>query len=152
MSAVDAATTEFFDRFFAAKNGRDIDYLISCFTDDLIYDDRTIWSRVIGKEELRKGWEYFLGSNDAQFELDEITGSIDAGVALIMLDQPPSVHPEKTIPIMALIEFRDHKISRWVDVWDGSLLTPEQLNEYRRAVLDGQGRPGPQGETHDDLD
>jgi hypothetical protein len=146
-STPDPTTVEFFDGFYAAKNARDFDAMMEHFSPDIAYQDMTVFMNLVGADELRKAYEDFLGTHDARFELRNVVGSVQTGAAVEFCNHPPSLGPDPVCGV-AVIEFRDGVMSRWTDIWDGSLIRSEDLRSFRLGTLEAQGgRPGPLGEV-----
>ncbi len=126
-SAVAQGCTEQLVQDFLSGWSHDLPKLLSIFTDDVVYEDKTVGAVLHGKEKLRdfaQGWfkglpdlsftrtAYFIGGDRAAVEW--------VGTGTHKGDMPgmPATNKVASVPGVSIMECSDGKIKHDVDYWD----------------------------------
>jgi 3-(3-hydroxy-phenyl)propionate hydroxylase len=113
------AASLFFTSFFTAKTRRQIEETHAHFhPDQTYYADATLGWAWPSNETLRGVWKQYMPfwSNEAKSYPVQILGDT-GGAAVVMTDTPELFGGE--IRGIAIVDFADDKIVRWIDYWDG---------------------------------
>ena len=111
--------SRFFTSFFTAKTRRQIEETHAHFhPDQTYYADATLGWAWPSNETLRGVWKQYMPfwSSDAKSYPVQILGDT-GGAAVVMTDTPELFGGE--IRGIAIVDFADDKIVRWIDYWDG---------------------------------
>ena len=107
----------------ASWKGRDVDVILSFFTDDAIYTNVPIDPPNRGKAEIRAFLEWFFGAvRDLEFTTLRQAESADGTVMNERVDRLDFAGKVVDLPIMGVFEFRGDLICAWRDYFDMALL------------------------------
>jgi hypothetical protein len=110
---------QFFTSFFTAKTRRQIEETHAHFhPDQTSYADATLGWHWSSNEELRGVWKQYMPfwAAGAKSYPVQVLGDT-TGAAVLMTDTPELFGGE--IRAIAIVDFVDDKVVRWVDYWDG---------------------------------
>ena len=113
-------TAGFFTSFFTAKTRRQIEEThVHFHPDQVYYADATLGWQWPTNELLRGMWKKYmpLWKSSARSYPVEILGDTTSGAAVVMTNTPELFGGE--IRAIAIVDFLDDKIARWIDYWDG---------------------------------
>jgi steroid delta-isomerase-like uncharacterized protein len=130
-SAVAQGCTEQLTGVFLSGWSHDLPNLLPIFTDDVVYEDKTVGAVLHGKEELRdfaQGW--FKAFPDLKFTRTAFFISGDraavewVGTGTQKGDMPgmPASNKVASVPGVSIMECSDGKIKHNVDYWDNATL------------------------------
>ncbi|MFB9467663.1 bifunctional 3-(3-hydroxy-phenyl)propionate/3-hydroxycinnamic acid hydroxylase [Streptomyces cinereospinus] len=114
------AAVEFFTSFFTAKTKRQINETHAHFhPDQTYYADATLGWQFRTNAELEGMWKKYMPfwSRSARSYPVQIIGDTTAGAVVMMMDSPELFGGE--IRAIAIVDFTDGKITRFIDYWDG---------------------------------
>ena len=110
--------------FCEAWSHRDIDELLSFFTDDAVYHNIPI-APVQGTEQIRNMLNVFVpGSQEISFEILHIVSSGDV-VLTERVDSFQIGENRVVLPVAGVFELRDGKIAAWRDYFDMAAWTSQ---------------------------
>ncbi|MGE0775963.1 MAG: limonene-1,2-epoxide hydrolase family protein [Sphingomonadaceae bacterium] len=106
-------------KFVEYWNLKDIDSIVSCFTNDGYWENIPI-ARSTGKEEIRSSLVRFLGQVDkVRWTIDHISENADGTVLTERMDGfVMNSGAAVDLPVMGIFEMRDGLIAGWRDYFD----------------------------------
>ncbi len=132
----------FMTDFFEAKTNRDIDATMSFFSPDLVtYIDATLGWDIAGYEALKGVFTQYMPNwpDTARSYATRIVGDMQGGAFVAFTDTPELFGGE--LRLLAVIDFKDGKIIRWIDHWDSRDwpndygLEKAQLTDFRQTEV-----------------
>ena len=118
MSNNAAITTDFIN----AWNARDLDAIMSFFTEDAEYTNIPMGPPNVGRAAIRTFIEGFIGSAEAiEFTIHHQVEGQDGIVMNERTDRINLAGKVIELPVMGVYEFSDGKISAWRDYFDMSV-------------------------------
>lgn len=107
----------------ASWQGRDVDAILSFFTEDAIYTNVPIDPPNRGKAEIRAFLEWFFGAVQAlEFTTLHQSQGADGTVMNERVDRLDFAGKVVDLPVMGVFEFRGDLICAWRDYFDMALL------------------------------
>ena len=120
-----------FESFFETKTSRDVDGTMSYFASDLAtYTDATLGWNLDDFASLRNIFEQYMPGwvPPARSYATRIRSN-DVSALIHMVDTPELFGGE--LRILAAVDFRDGKIVRWIDYWDGAAFDATLYDQLR---------------------
>lgn len=117
-----SSASEITAQFIAAWGAKDVDGIMSHFTDDAVYTNIPMDPPNRGKEEIRAFLEGFVGTcKSIEFIVHHQVESADGSVVMNeRTDKLEMGDNMVELPVMGVFEFRDGKICAWRDYFDMS--------------------------------
>jgi 3-(3-hydroxy-phenyl)propionate hydroxylase len=116
----DDTAARFFTSYFTAKTRRRIEDTHAHFHPDRVYyADAVLGWQFADNAALHGMWKQYMPfwSEQARSYPVQILGDTTAGAVVVMTNTPELFGNE--IRAIALVDFDDDKVTRWVDYWDG---------------------------------
>ncbi|GAA3311174.1 hypothetical protein GCM10020295_80200 [Streptomyces cinereospinus] len=117
---VSEETQQFFTSFFTAKTRRRIEETHAHFhPEQIYYADATLGWEFSDNETLHGMWKQYMPfwGDQAKSYPVQLLGDTSAGAAIVMTNTPELFGGE--LRAIAIIDFLDDKVVRWIDYWDG---------------------------------
>ncbi|MFI9772509.1 bifunctional 3-(3-hydroxy-phenyl)propionate/3-hydroxycinnamic acid hydroxylase [Streptomyces sp. NPDC052415] len=117
---VNEETEQFFTSFFTAKTRRRIEETHAHFhPEQIYYADGTLGWEFPDNETLHGVWKQYMPfwGDQAKTYPVQLLGDTTAGAAVVLTDTPELFGGE--IRAIAIVDFLDDKVVRWIDYWDG---------------------------------
>ena len=103
--------------------GRDVETILSFFTDDAVYTNIPIDPPNVGKQQIREFLNWFFGAvGDLQFIITRQVAGSDGSVMNERIDRLDFAGKVVDLPVMGVFEFRGDLICAWRDYFDMALL------------------------------
>ncbi|MEU9335558.1 nuclear transport factor 2 family protein [Streptomyces sp. NPDC048290] len=116
-------------RYFTDKTNRDVDATVAHFTRDVTYVDAILgWS--FTWQPLKDMLGQIMPTWPATAESYPVKILGDSSGAVVLFVDSPELFGHELRPL-GFVDFRDGRITRWVDYWDGRQLTLEDIAEQR---------------------
>ncbi|GGF22759.1 bifunctional 3-(3-hydroxy-phenyl)propionate/3-hydroxycinnamic acid hydroxylase [Subtercola lobariae] len=126
------AAEQLFTSFFSAKTRRKINEThVHFHPDQVYYADATLGWHWDTNEELRGVWKQYMPfwKSTAKSYPVQVAGDTTTGAAVVVTDTPELFGGE--IRAIAIIDFADEKITRWIDYWDGRGFGSDAVSKMR---------------------
>ena len=103
--------------------GRDVETIVSFFTEDAVYTNVPIDPPNIGKQQIREFLNWFFGAvGDLEFTIARQVAGADGSVMNERIDRLDFAGKVVDLPVMGVFEFRGNLICAWRDYFDMALL------------------------------
>jgi limonene-1,2-epoxide hydrolase len=107
----------------ASWQNRDIETIVSFFTDDAVYTNVPIDPPNVGKAQIREFLNWFFGAvGELEFTIVRQNEGPDGTVMNERIDRLDFAGTVVDLPIMGVFEFRGELICAWRDYFDMALL------------------------------
>lgn len=102
---------------------RDVEKIVSFFTEDAVYTNVPIDPPNVGKQQIREFLNWFFGAvGDLEFTIARQVEGADGTVMNERIDRLDFAGKVVDLPIMGVFEFRGDLICAWRDYFDMALL------------------------------